>query len=1135
MIDIKTIAVPKKSNNGGTSTTIIKSGGGSSSSGSKFDPHYLWGQYFDDTEDINGDLTGVGSITAKGEIGTEGNIRGDTIFAKKVEVEEGISVDNLDVNTLNAEDVNATNVNADVTNTTKLEVGDKEKGQWIIEEDENVDLHVHIPQDETFRVRPNDVDVFNVNQNKVHISTKLDLTNSDDGTNVSMGKSVNDKKNTNIKSIVEEGFYFTDSENNVAIGIGNNYIQMGIDIGSPNFISGSKGWRVQPDGTAEFQNLKVDGNLDVYVITYNEMRATNGILLVTDVGCITDVIDNTIGDNKYWIFTISEFPPFAIDDYVLLQYKVDETRILSFKGIVTAVNEDGKNTVRVLCLSGFEGEGTSNDDRGATTFRTVDPETANGQYLIRIGNKSDANRQTIIKLNPYDGGYIDFMKGLNNENILASEDNIKGKLPTACRIGNLSGVTYKGTTLEGYGLYADNAYLTGAIKNLENTWSLNEDGSGNVAGNHITWDKDGNLKIMLGDNELNSYISEIYNELDGKITTTKTELSAEITASAEALTSDYNKKITDTTTDLEGKINTTKTELEGEITQTAESLTSDYTKKITDTESDINGKINTKVSELEGEISQSAESLQSDYNQKITDVDGKITTAESNFTQTANGISSRVKTIEDDYITSSELNVAADSISSRVTAIENDYVTTSTLTQTANGLSSRVSAIENDYVTSSEIAQSSDSVKLSVFNDLKQRTGIDVQAGKIIMNADNTEFTGNIQLKKANDVLTVLDSNGSTVININNGSVSSTPQVQQNLINLSQQYGKYSYGESINPYSFHYTNTITGYNIGTFTTSDSIQFKDYMFSIRVASTNYDNGVYDFPSYNYNDGGTYSMTVKFYQKSGSTTYTLHTQTASNKRHFDNATFSPSINGVVYADFTFDFNPNRTKMTNFNMNLFITEALSFYIYKYPVNLTTIGKNGISVINSSNSFLTKTDSSFKVVEGNYSIDGSATNGFRTSVVPDFSSIYTPTPYYAPIGVPIYINLSSPSLLKDITVYNEDGSSTTVKGFEVNAKVLSMIHITGSSWANNTNYFIILPYAEGAMVHIKNSSSKTFYIYARGASTSQNKNIYYNQHIPTTRNQGRLYLDLGGNNAHVLTMYATRNGWFNMLPLGS
>jgi hypothetical protein len=215
---------------------------------------------------------------------------------------------------------------------------------------------------------------------------------------------------------------------------------------------------------------------------------------------------------------------------------------------VTAINQDGDNTIRISPLSGFNGEGTSTDDRGVTTFRTVDPESASGQYLIRIGNKTDANRQTIIKLNPYDGGYIDFMTGLNAPDKLASNNSVQASLPTACRIGNLAGVAYKGTTLEGYGLFSDNAYLTGAIKNLENKWSLNADGSGQVANKHIEWDAEGNLTIKIGNTSLTEYIS------------------SQISITADSLVSDYTKKITDATTDLEGKITTTKTELEGKIT-----------------------------------------------------------------------------------------------------------------------------------------------------------------------------------------------------------------------------------------------------------------------------------------------------------------------------------------------------------------------------------------------------------------------------------------------------------------------------------------------------------------------------------------------------------------------------------------
>ena len=49
---------------GGSSNTS-NSSSSSEAIGNTFEPHYLWGQYFDDTEDISGDLTCDGTITAE--------------------------------------------------------------------------------------------------------------------------------------------------------------------------------------------------------------------------------------------------------------------------------------------------------------------------------------------------------------------------------------------------------------------------------------------------------------------------------------------------------------------------------------------------------------------------------------------------------------------------------------------------------------------------------------------------------------------------------------------------------------------------------------------------------------------------------------------------------------------------------------------------------------------------------------------------------------------------------------------------------------------------------------------------------------------------------------------------------------
>ena len=54
MIDIRTFTVPKNNGNGSISIKVNGGGGGSASS---LKPLSLWGQYFDGTEDISGDIS----------------------------------------------------------------------------------------------------------------------------------------------------------------------------------------------------------------------------------------------------------------------------------------------------------------------------------------------------------------------------------------------------------------------------------------------------------------------------------------------------------------------------------------------------------------------------------------------------------------------------------------------------------------------------------------------------------------------------------------------------------------------------------------------------------------------------------------------------------------------------------------------------------------------------------------------------------------------------------------------------------------------------------------------------------------------------------------------------------------------
>ena len=68
MIKIKTYAVTKAAAKDGNYIYYGGSGGGfagSTSTAGKIEPHYLWGQLFDGTQDIDGDFTSTGTVKTK--------------------------------------------------------------------------------------------------------------------------------------------------------------------------------------------------------------------------------------------------------------------------------------------------------------------------------------------------------------------------------------------------------------------------------------------------------------------------------------------------------------------------------------------------------------------------------------------------------------------------------------------------------------------------------------------------------------------------------------------------------------------------------------------------------------------------------------------------------------------------------------------------------------------------------------------------------------------------------------------------------------------------------------------------------------------------------------------------------------
>lgn len=116
-------------------------------------------------------------------------------------------------------------------------------------------------------------------------------------------------------------------------------------------------------------------------------------------------------------------------------------------------------------------------------------------------------------------------------------------------------------------------------------------------------------------------------------------------------------------------------------------------------------------------------------------------------------------TLTDDAITSAvqQSNTYTDG---QITTVNSSI---SQIQQTANSISTRVANIENDYVTSSELTQTANNIQLNVYDELKNKTGIDVSQGQITLQG-NTIINGNLTLTEAEQGFTMIGENGITQI-----------------------------------------------------------------------------------------------------------------------------------------------------------------------------------------------------------------------------------------------------------------------------------------------------------------------------------------------------------------------------------
>ena len=264
----------------------------------------------------------------------------------------------------------------------------------------------------------------------------------------------------------------------------------GDDISSHPFTSGftGSGWKIDNTGHAEFANATIRGSLSVFELLMQQLRATNGSVIITAVAKVESIDGNDIlfedpSDNGIC--------PFHTNDIVMVQ-RVNLTG--------SATGDNGGGSIEVVKRLVRRVTGVSG--RTITVTRDGDLPTDTGSFavgddVVRIGNTTNTARDAVLYLSADDSKapYIVIKDGVDSWANFGSADTEK------VRLGRLDGITDTTVGLSGsqsnvYGLYSDDVYLKGHINAT----------SGSIGGVDIS---NGSLSISASDiSDVNAYTTD---------------------------------------------------------------------------------------------------------------------------------------------------------------------------------------------------------------------------------------------------------------------------------------------------------------------------------------------------------------------------------------------------------------------------------------------------------------------------------------------------------------------------------------------------------------------------------------------------------------------------------------------------
>lgn len=204
-------------------------------------------------------------------------------------------------------------------------------------------------------------------------------------------------------------------------------------IQSGDFISESRGFRIQDTGYAEFENVRIRGKISSSVFEYDKISSVGGKLYVGNASVLSS--DMSALDSA--TLTVDS-AVFAVGDVLTIKDATNQEYLL-----VTSIASAPTYTVT--------------RDLAATFSANNNPAWSKGIAVVSTGNGNSGSLSGFILMDAV-SQYAPFID-IASRNSTTYNDYV-----TKARLGNLSGITDSMFgALSGYGLYSCNVYLRGAL------------------------------------------------------------------------------------------------------------------------------------------------------------------------------------------------------------------------------------------------------------------------------------------------------------------------------------------------------------------------------------------------------------------------------------------------------------------------------------------------------------------------------------------------------------------------------------------------------------------------------------------------------------------------------------------------